>query len=39
MSNIINHKEGYILSLKLLWTANTWAKKEAAEAVEVIHES
>jgi uncharacterized protein YlbG (UPF0298 family) len=27
MSNIINHKEGYILSLKLLWTANTWAKK------------
>ena len=28
MSNIINHKEGYILSLKLLWTANTWAKKD-----------
>jgi len=27
MNNIINHKEGYILSLKLLWTANTWAKK------------
>tara|TARA_R110002126_G_scaffold273828_1_gene418422 strand:+ start:320 stop:661 length:342 start_codon:yes stop_codon:yes gene_type:complete len=28
MNNIINHKEGYILSLKLLWTANTWSKKD-----------